>query len=266
MKGRRSGIMLTALGVVLALVVGLLVFITVQSNTSRQIAMADVVVATEDIPERVVIKPVAVAVKSLPVEAIPVGALAKTDDVIGKMAPAKIYAGETILSSKLVDSKGQTGLSFTMEKGKVLVTFPASNIVGLGLVKPGDTVDVLVTYRPSKNKTTQQTTPTVDLMPPNMTQLTMQNLKVVSIGGQTTVSQQGPQQSLQQQQQTQPSFITFATEPQDALALKAIKDSEDLVIDLALRSAGDDTIFKTEPVTIKGILERYGVNTSLLPR
>ncbi|MBI2953934.1 MAG: Flp pilus assembly protein CpaB [Chloroflexi bacterium] len=256
---KRRGMIFVALGALLAVAVGVLVFIITQSAASSKVVTGDVVVALQDIPDRTVIQPAAVAVKRMPVSAIPNGAFTLTDDVVGKMTPIKIFAGEIILASKLIDSKGQTALSFTMEKGKVLLTFPASNIVGLGLIKPGDAVDVLVTYRPSKNKNAPQSS-TAETQTPDTTQATMQNLRVVSIGGQTVApSNPSPQQ---QQQQNQPSFVTFAIDPQDALTLKSLKDSEDLAIELALRAAGDDSIFRTEPVTLRGVLERYGIRVS----
>ena len=263
---KRRGVIFVALGAILAVVVGVLVFVITQNASNSKVATAQVVVAAQDIMDRTVIQPAAVAIKTMPVDAIPAGAFTKVDDVVGKMVPSKIYAGEIILAPKLIDSKGQNALSFTLEKGKELVTFPASNIVGLGLVRPGDTVDILVTFRPNKNKNSQQSSSSIqDAITPAVTQTTMQNLKVVTVGGQATNTGSSQQQQQQQQgQQGQVSLVTFAVEPQDALILKALKDSDDLVIELALRAAGDDDVYKTEPMTIKQTLQRYGITPNLL--
>jgi pilus assembly protein CpaB len=240
------------------------VFLLTQNASTSKLNLSDVVVALQDIPDRTVIQAGAVGIKAMPVDAVPVGSFTKIDDVIGKMAPSKVFAGEVLLPAKVVDTKGQTGLAFLMTKGKVLMTFPASNIVGLGLVKPGDSVDVLVTYRPkAKNSSTSTSTTDPGLM--NITQSTLQDLKIVTVGGQTSAvpqAQAAPQS--QPQQQTQISSVTFAIEPQDALTLKALKDSDELTIEVVLRAAGDSELYRTEPVTLKSALERYGVSPSLL--
>ncbi|MBI4320752.1 MAG: Flp pilus assembly protein CpaB [Chloroflexi bacterium] len=250
MSGKRSGFTLITLGVILALTVGAVTFFLTQRAAQAEMPTSDVLVAVQEIPERSIIPASAIGSKKMPVEFIPAGALTRPEEAIGRMTPTKIYVGETVLVSKLVDTKGQAGLSFVIEKGKVMITFPSSNIVGLGIAKPGDTVDVVVTYRPGKGKTPAQGQGIAELLTPNVTQFTMQSLKIVTIGASSTPSQA---------QQSQPNFITFAVDPEDALFLKAMKDSEDLVIELVLRAAGDDRVFRTEPVTIKSILDRYGV-------
>jgi Flp pilus assembly protein CpaB len=151
-----------------------------------------------------------------------------------------------------------------MTKGKVLMTFPASNIVGLGLVKPGDSVDVLVTYKPDARASTPGSVNT-DPGLLNVSQSTLQDLKIVTVGSQQSASPQVSSQSQQpQQQQAQLTSVTFAVEPQDALTLKAFKDSDDLTIEIVLRPAGDDEIYKTDPVTLRSALERYGVRANTL--
>ncbi len=251
MRGKRNGLILIMLGLVLAVVVGVVVFSMAQRASQVEVPTTDVLVAIQEIPDRTVIQASVIGVKKIPISFVPVGALTKPDQAIGRMAPSKIYVGEPILTSKLVDTKGQSGLSYVIEKGRILMTFPSSNIVGLGIVRPGDTVDVVVTHRPGKGQTPPQAQGLSQILTPNVTQFTMQNLKVVTIGG-------GPPQP-GQQQQPQANFVTFAVEPQDALFLKAMKDSEDLSIEFVLRAAGDEQPFRTDPVTIKSILERYGV-------
>lgn len=76
------------------------------------------------------------------------------------------------------------------------------------------------------------------------------------------VSQPAQQQQQQQSNQANVNFVTFAVEPQDALFLKSIKDADNLVVEMALRSAMDDEIHKTEPVSIQDVLSRYGIRIS----
>ncbi len=256
MKEKRTGTMFIVFGVVLAAIVGGLAYFTASRAEKPNVPSEIVVVAAQDIPERTIIASNALATKRMPIDVMPPGAVKKLEEVIGRMSVVKIAAGEVVLTNKLADTKGQSGVSFTIDQGKVVVTFPASNIIGLGLVRPGDTIDLLVTYKPD-TKTSGNAPATAAPVVPNVTQTTMQNLKILTIGP-------ASQPAGQQQQQQHPNsagaaFITFAVEPQDALFLKAIKDADNIVAEMALRSAQDNGIHKTEPVSIQDILTRYEI-------
>ena len=253
MKGKRTGVLFIVIGSLLAIVVGAFVY-TMTSQAAQPSAFSEtVVVAAQEIPGRTVIPANALVLKKIPADAVPVGAVKQTQDVVGRMSLENIHAGEMILASKLADTKGQSGISFTLEKGKVLMTFPASNIVGLGLVKPGDTVDLLVTYKPPKDNGSSPAQGTAQKTVPAVTQTSMQNLKIVTIGPEAQPSGQ------QQANQNNANAITFAMDPQDALFLKAMKDADGLVIEMALRAASDTEIHKTEPVTLQDVLDRYAI-------
>lgn len=173
MKEKRTGVMLIVFGVVLAAVVGALVYLLASQAEKPTIPTESIVVAAQDIAERTVIPANALTTKKMPVDIVPAGALKRPDEAVGRMSLVKIGVGEVVLLSKLADTKGQSGVSFTLDRGKVLVTFPASNVVGLGLVRAGDTVDLLVTYKPSTSKTQPQGQVTPDTTLPYVTQTTM---------------------------------------------------------------------------------------------
>mgnify|MGYP005841456475 CR=1 FL=1 len=253
MKGKRTGTLFIIVGVLLAVVVGGLVYALTSQTALTAEGAENVVVAAQEIPERTVIPANAVVLKKVPVSVVPTGAVKKPEEVIGRMSVEKIHAGELVLTSNLADTKGQSGISFTLERGKVLLTFPSSNIVGIGMVRPGDSVDLLVTYKPPASTSSNQAQGTAGTVAPNVTQTTMQNLKVVTIGAAT-------EPSGQRGNQTNTNLVTFAMDPQDALFLKAIKDAEDLVIEMALRAAADTEIHKTEPVSFQDVLDRYEIN------
>ena len=253
MKTRRSGVILIVMGMMVALLVAIMVFsVTRQATAETKIEFTDVVVATQEIAERSIVLSEALGTRRLPADAIPAGAAANISQVSGKMSATKIYPGEIILSAKLADTKGQNGLAFTLDKGKVLVTYPASDIVGTGALRVGDTVDILVTYKgPSQNAPGQPQSGSADTMP-TTTQTTMQNLKIVSIG--TAASVKPPTNGATP---AGGNLVTFALAHQDALLLKALKDGDGVQLEVVLRAAGDDDIVKTEPVTMRTIIERY---------
>lgn len=250
MKNRQGGKILILLGAVIAVLVGVIVFnVTRQASAETKVDTIDVVVAARDIPERTLVQVDAIAVKRLPVDAIPPGALAKPSQAAEKMTATKIYAGELILAAKLADTKGQSGMAYVLTKGQVLITYPASDIVGTGALRMGDSVDILVTYRGPGQSSPAQPIQT-ETLPPT-TQTTMQNLKVVSIGtaANSTKTPGAPSAG--------GNLVTFAMDHQDALLLKALKDGDGVNLEVVLRAAGDDAIVKTEPVTMRTIIERY---------
>lgn len=253
MKKRRSGAILMALGVILAIAVGSTMFLTARGTTGARMAqMSSVLVATQDIPERTAIQPAALSVKSLPTEVIPAGALTSADQAIGKMTTAKIFANEVVLSAKLADTKGLSGLSFTLDKGQVVVTFPASDLITTGAVRPGDSVDILITLEP---KTEQNEAPIPGLPTIPTTQVTLQNLRVIAIGAVDSVpSAQGAPQPGKEN-----NLLTFAVSHEDALVLKALKDSPHSKLEVVLRAAGDQDKVTTESVTIRDIVEKYAI-------
>lgn len=260
MKQKRTGTILIVFGVVLAAVVAGLMYFVANQAEKPTIPTEAIVVATQDIGERTIIPANALTTKRMPIDVIPAGALKRLEEAVGHMTVVKIQTGEVILANKLADTKGQSGVSFTIERGKVVVTFPASNLVGLGLVRPGDTVDLLVTYKPSTNRLQPTGPSTPDVTMPNETQTTMQNLKVLTIGPLPQAAAQ--QQQQQQNNQANANFVTFAVDPQDALFLKSIKDADTLVVEMALRAAADEDMHKTDPVSLQDVLSRYGIRLS----
>lgn len=248
MKSRRSGMILIVLGLVVALLVAVMVFsVTRQATAETKVETTDVVVAIRDVAERTLVSAEDVGVKRVPADTVPPGTLSSVQQATGKMTTTRLYREEIILGARLADTKGHSGMAYALEKGKVLITYPASDIVGTGALQVGDTVDILVTYRgPSQNGQTQA----ADAMPPT-TQTTMQNLKVVSMGG-NSANKTGPGA-----QSGGGNLVTFALDHQDALLLKALKDGDGVNLEVVLRAAGDEEIVKTQPVTMRTIIERY---------
>lgn len=254
MKSRRSGMILMLLGAVIAVMVAVMVYnVTRAASSETKIETIDVVVTSRDIPERTIVPAEGLVIRQLPVDAAPPGAVTTLDQAVGKMTVTRLYPGELVLAAKLADTKGQSGMAFALEKGKVLITFPASDIVTTGAIRVGDTVDLLVTYRGASQAASgqPQAQPSQTESIPPTTQTTMQNLKIVSMGASAAKAGASAGSNL----------VTFALEPQDALILKAIKDADGMSLEVVLRAAGDEEIVKTQPVTIRTILERYRLRT-----
>jgi len=262
------------------------------SQTAR-LETVEVLVAAQDIPERAIVAAPHLAVKRVLPSSLPPNALVRPDQAVGKMTTGPILSGEFVLPGKLVGpDSGRPAIAYTVPKGKVVITVPASDLLTTGAVQPGDIVDLLVTIRPpdkngqdpvrpvspteQKDKNAPAATPTPASIPEvdvGTTQTTMQNLKVLGIGSVAPeVADEGkdgkgvktpPQAS---GRGGPGSIITFAVEHQDALVLKALKDSDRVKMELVLRAAGDDKVAKTDPITLNTIVDRYSFRAVPTPR
>jgi Flp pilus assembly protein CpaB len=290
MSKKRGGFALLALGTVIAVGVAWMVFNQAQTAArTARMETVEVLVAAQDIPERAVIGGPQLAVKRVLPTSLPPNALAKPEQAVGKMTTGPILAGEFVLPGKLVGpDSGRPAIAYTIPKGKVVMTMPASDILTTGAVQAGDTVDLLVTIEPPEKDDQRQTAPesTTGGAAPKptavptpgskaevelgTTQTTMQNLKILGIGS------VAPQTAENKETKTQPAnngrnalagqVITFAVDHQDALVLKALKDSERVKMELVLRAAGDEVVAKTDPVTLSTIVDRYSFKAVPTPR
>ncbi len=274
MNKRRSGVLLIAFGVVAALAVAFAVFRLTREATAQKVETVDVVVALQDIPERTVLTPALVAVRPAIPDALPPGVLTKPEQVTGRMVTTRLFAGEMILSGKLADTDGRSGVAYTLPPGKVLVTLPASDIIGTAAVRPGDHVDLLVTIFPAdlpvlpvpqggaqaggSQSGAVAARPGLDLGEPMITQTTMQNLVVVGIGP-FAIASKDTQAAGANAGTASGSLLTFALGHDDALRLKALKDARGVRMELVLRAAGDEEVVETEPVTLETLLQHYRI-------
>jgi Flp pilus assembly protein CpaB len=216
---------------------------------------------------------------------LPPGALVRPDQAVGKMTTDPILAGEFVLPGKLVGpDSGRPAIAYTVPKGKVVITVPASDILTTGAVQPGDVVDLLVTISPPEKEQSSSPNPAA---PPEKsaptptpaprgevevgtTQTTMQNLKVLGVGSVApttaeTKDAKAPAASTGRAGMAA-SIITFAVDHQDALVLKALKDSDRVKMELVLRAAGDEQVAKTDPITLNTIVDRYSFRAVPTPR
>jgi Flp pilus assembly protein CpaB len=146
-------------------------------------------------------------------------------------------------------------------------------------VRAGDHVDLLVTIKPAERQVDQTQpmgtpvaaaatpTPAADIQV-GTTQTTMQNLKVLAIGAvlPAAVAEGDKAKGAAQPGPSPQSLITFAVERQDALTLKALKDTERVKLEMVLRGAGDEEVAKTDAVTLNTIIDRYQFRAVATPR
>lgn len=248
---QRGGRVLILLGLILGVITGGMVFMITRAPAPK-VETVPVVVAAQDIPERVIIEPSMLEIKQWPAETAPPGAVSRVEDVIGKASQTRIFNGEPILTPKLVEIKEASRASFRIPPGMVAFSIPASEVsTAGGAIQAGDLVDILVSleileYDLRGNESKPQYT----------TQLVLQNVPVLHVGTWTPPPEKAGGQTMPQAgRPSEVKTITLLVSQQDALVLKYAKERGN--IDLALRAFNDQELVVTESVYVRYMVERF---------
>lgn len=166
--------------------------------------------------------------------------------VSGKISNTRIYPGQVIVRSQLVDKQLQetlTGVgsnaSYIIPDGKVAVAIPITQISSVaGALKAGDVIDILVTMNIDFTNIGIEEVQ-------NITQLTLQKVPVLRVGP----------WSVTDDEKNAGGIVTVIVEPQEAVEIKYIRDNT--VFDFALRSITDESDFVTRPVNVDYLVEQY---------
>ncbi len=190
---------------------------------------ATVVLAQVDVPVGTRLSPAMLGTKSIPVDQVPTDAVLSIQEASGWVAVAPIAPGELITRSNAREPSSTLGLSFLVPEGMRAVTVALDQVSGLsGLGKPGDHVDVIVTFDLPTTNTT-------------LTRTVLQDVEVLAMGTQVTPGEEKPRVAGEGEGAPPPPKVeptaTLAVTPQDAERL-VLADSEGK-IRLSLRRAGD---------------------------
>jgi len=278
--GRLRGCLWLTAGIVIAIAAAVVAYITLTNamvkSSEEQVTVpkVGVVVTTRHLPVRTLISAGDVQIKEVPVDSAPEGSLASVDDAIGKMVTTDLYPGEIIVTNRLVDpttvaGDGRTAL--IISENQVLMAFPADDLMSrIGILKPGDHVDLLVTFNfpvPALALATegQATAGTAGQENTMVTFSLLENLTIAAIvGGEQQEAAQGvgiggaggaqPAQTTPKN----PDALLLTVSPQDALVLKYVKDNGG-TFDVVLRAPGDEQPFESIPVDIQWLIDRYSI-------
>ena len=271
---------------VIILIVGLIlvavgVFATVmlvkrfQANQTPTATDADtvktsVVVVTRDMFLGDAIKETDVMLLSVPVELAPRNAIATLEETLGKIIKTDLVQGEMLLQHNLADPTNNNGdLSFILSEDHVLLAFPADDLMSReGVVQRGDLVDIFATFQ-QQVKTLGETTTTTTGEPvePEMRTFTVDTLQKVGVTAlvleviaqeESNVPLTGDANQPAAAPKTRTRAYLLALNPQDALILKHLKDTE-ANFDIVLRAPTSTVQFDLTPVTEDYIIEYYGL-------
>ena len=273
MKGNRTAIIFILLGLLAAVAAAAVIFLltatvrppsgpTASTTPQATVTTREVIIAATDIQVNSVISSAQVVTAAYPLNLIPGDAITNVSDVISTTARANVFSGQILLRRQFIAAGGRTGASVNIPAGKVLVAFPATDMLNsTGAVQAGDKVDILLSIPISgttrldagSDAETQVRAGSTTLV----TQGTLQNIEVYSVGFWSPPGQQAQASAQQQQASNNLKVITFVVDHQEALILKFVKDSGG-TIDLAVRSAADNTTTQTDPVTIDYLVDLFG--------
>ena len=109
-----------------------------------------IVVATQEMDFGDPLTPEKIRLQSFPVSSVPVGAFSTVRDALAdnRVVLRPIVPGEPILADKVSGTDGRAVLAANIPEGRRAVAIKVSAITGVaGFVRPGDTVDVLLTRK-----------------------------------------------------------------------------------------------------------------------
>jgi len=244
---RRGALILMALGIVLAGGASVLVLgIARQAGEASRavIPQVFVVMASREIPSQTQVTPDALVIRPFPADFAPAGAVSNPDVVIGKLAVGTIYKDQILMEGHVSTARKSPSLSDRIPNGRVVIWLPMPDLLsGKVALRPGDRLDILLSLELSEGKLGTST------------QTTLQNVEIFEIGEQKESGASASTEGVSVRAgNTQP--LALLTDHQDAVLIKFIKDSGG-TIDLALRSAEEERIVRTDAVTVESFTERY---------
>jgi Flp pilus assembly protein CpaB len=260
MTRRGFGLLLTATGLILAVLVAVLIYSQVSDaeRVKASVPTARVVIATEDIPLRAEIAASMVNVSTVPDALVQAGAAVRIEDVVGQFSPEAIPKGAVINTRTIGPLAEKNAPSFRIEKGKVMYIMPVSfagtqfSVVQVNALRAGDRVDLLyTTINPPQGMTAEQRQEAqANPIPYLQTRIMLQDLRIQEIGSYAPDGSLVPATGDPNAKGSAPTLsnanIIFIVQPEEALVLKWLKDAstyyKDSNIEMVLRSPVDDQL------------------------
>lgn len=256
--GRMRGCLWLLAGLVMALLAGVVGFMTLSRASAQRSANegatpeVPVVVAAQAVPVRSALKPSDLIMRNLPVNAVPEGALRDVSEAVGRVILTELYAGEIVLRQRLVDPNLKSGdgrFALALTDDQVLLAYPASDLLSRsGMLKPGDRVDLLFSVEVDPNRSLSAVgARTAGGGEETATFSSLQNVTISAV----VAGQPGSDAAT-----AAPQMLLLTLSPQDALTLKYLKDI-DGVLDMVLRAPGAEQPYVTDPVDADYLIRRY---------
>jgi len=203
------------------------------SASAPKPVMAQVIVATHNLDVGTLIRDPDLASAGWPGE-VPLGAVAKKEDLVGRGVLSAIYKGEPILETRLAPKGAGAGLAATIPPGMRAVAVRVNEIIGVaGYVVPGMRVDVLISGVPPNSRADLGT----------LSKTLLQNIEVLTAG-----------QNMQKDAEGKPitvPVVTLLVTPEQAEILSLAGSQTQ--VQLVLRNPLDTQIAKTSGTAVANL-------------
>ena len=167
---------------------------------------------------------------------VPMGAILKTEDAVGRGVIQPIYEGEPLLETRLAAKGAGAGLAAIIPQGMRAVAVRVNDIVAVaGFVIPGTKVDLLISGTPPKGNGGLG----------DLTKTLLQNVEVLSAGQNITKDPEGKPISV--------GVVNFLVTPEQAEVLSLA--SNETRIQLILRNPMDKVETNTKGTTVSYLYE-----------
>jgi pilus assembly protein CpaB len=143
-----------------------------QTKAAAPVSSTKIAVATRDLEMGTVLREEDLRLQDWPGD-VPLGAAARTQDLVGRGVITKVIAKEPVLDSRLAPKGAGGGFAAIIPKGMRAVAVPVNEVVGVaGFVVPGMHVDILISGAP----------PNAPPAAGTLTKTLLQNIEVLSSG------------------------------------------------------------------------------------
>jgi len=235
------------IGVALAAVAMILVIVLLggkQAPGPEVPTKTTVVVAAQDIEPGTEIRANMVTTKEVPKDAAR-DTYADPSQVVGKTIRSRV-AKDAELKSSHFSGGGQADIAADIPKGKRAMAITTDEVSGVaGMIQQGDSVDILINWN------TMDKDPKKDQAPFMTVKTVLQNIQVLRVNKtETTSSSPGTQAAPGQ-------TMILALDDQEAEILKFGID--DGLVTLVLRPTGDKDAQTTSGITLKKLIDSYGL-------
>lgn len=237
---RSKSLILIALAVGCGLVaaIGLNQVLDAKGKAADQGDRQPVFVAMVDIPPNEELTPQNIKIEEWPKNIVPGGALTKLEEVEGKRCRMKVYAGEPILSSKLLGSGDALGAARDIPPGYRVAHVKIDSSAGSSnLILPGDRVDLVVFRQPQGN------------MNQTASKIVLQNIKVFAVDTQTESEFSKTAGSTDSNEPMAAKTVALLVTPDQAVILHAATEMGG-AIRLVLRNPDDNEHVSVASATI----------------
>lgn len=233
------------LAIVSALVTALLLYLCLSSLTRpTEVSTTSVLVASSDIQANMPITDSMIKTVELSSQAVVAGALTNKADVIGKIAKAEIFAGEQLLSAKLVETgeRDSSTLAYAIEPGMRAISIAVDETGGVAfMITPGNNVDVIAELIKTTNTADGSNSTSI-----TYTTMVLENVSVLAVDN--VFSKEGKVNS------DTPTYTTLTLQVTPAQAMKLSAAQYEGQLRVILRSPVDTKTTGQASITLNDVL------------